>query len=208
MPVVGTQQIWDIGSGVTVLILATWPRDEHGEDVRIAPVTDASDDLKVMADRDVLIAGPSGASTLIAHAWLAQSLSSEVLRTLVGTCEASDFAAVRNAELVGMVAGAERRDTPRRGQAIEDANDPRIEGMRALIQRIDLALQVALQSQPTLAWQDLIKFRPGAMYKPLAQVVGPLQSDSFVYETLYTAASEQQSAPVRAEDADAFSRAA
>ena len=145
MPKAMVGQIWRVSATLLALVVCVWEEDGNGEDIRIVPLSRAGDMPLVFTDRDVRISGLLRAApvSFVAHAWLAQSMTSSMLLAVEGTVSSEALASVRNAELVGLAPDAEQRDRTIRGQVISGPNDGRIELMRILMASVTGAIAEA-----------------------------------------------------------------
>ena len=209
MPRVNVGQIWELIPGLQVLVLSVWSPDDTGDDLRIAPISSIGERRSAMAERDVRIEAVVRGALVpsVAHAWLAQSISSTCLRELIGEVSQGSLSAVLNAELIGLVAGAELKDVELRGAPMQGTNDARVTGMRALLAEVSERLAECHAALDEALWLNYERSR-ASMTAPLkfsSDVMPQVFFDLEALSKIIATAAEVGSA---SEAAGAFARAA
>ena len=174
MPRINVGQIWEILPQLRVLVLATWaPARPGDDDVRVVPVSLADEARDNMADRDVrLTFDERGAhSEIVAHAWLSQTLTSDMFARLIGDVSSQDVEAAKNAELIGIVDACADIDAGRRGACIAASDDARLPAMRSLA---DLFLRRIVAARTDSAVRTWIRFEQRSPQMRVPMPSGPI----------------------------------
>jgi hypothetical protein len=210
MPRVEVGEIWRVTDALAVLIVCAWTEDVHGEDIRIVPVSLASAMPRIFTDRDVhatatMLGVPAD---LIAHAWLSQSMASVMLLRREGAVGAETLAAVRAAELIGLVPGAEDQHRELRGSSISGPDDSRLPLMREMVDAVNRELLTVFRRRRKGVPITRAEFTPSPKWLLLPSTESIVVSNGLFDE--WTAADVMcASSPAEdSEDMDAFSRAA